>query len=143
MDTNEYINGSDIFLRMIVDEQEATIICEQTSEFSISFEGVTVQCKTTGPFPAQLSGGTATASISFTGAVVRNVGPNSLSFEDIWDAKGKVRDFVWGGVMPGDFIISAKAKIASLSITSNDSEAVTFSIELEISEEPQLTIIST
>jgi TP901-1 family phage major tail protein len=140
---NEKINGSEIFLRMVVDEAEAFIVCEQTSELSISAEGVTVQCKSTGEWVEQLSGGTKTGSISFTGAVVRNIDDGSLSFEDVFSSVGLVRDWVWGGTLPGEFIISTKAKLASLSITGNQNEAVTFTMELEISEEPELTIIST
>jgi predicted secreted protein len=140
---NEKLNGSEIFLRMVVDEEEAFIVCEQTTELSISTEGVTVQCKSTGEWVEQLEGGTKTGSISFTGAYVSNPTGGGLSFEEVWDSIGLVRDWVWGGTQPGQFIISAKAKLASLSITGNQNEAVTFSMELEISEEPQLTIIST
>ena len=140
---NEKINGSSLLLRMMVDDAEAFIVCEQTSELSISTEGVTDQCKSTGEWVEQLSGGTKTGTISFTGAVVRNIDNTSLSFEDVWDSIGMVRDWVWGGTLPGEFIISAKAKLASLSITGNQNEAAVFSMELEISEEPLLTLIST
>lgn len=140
---NEYINGSELLLRMMVDDAEAFIVCEQTSELSISTEGVTVQCKSTGEWVEQLSGGTKTGSISFTGAVVRNPTGTGLSFEDVWNSIGLVRDWVWGGTVAGEFIISAKAKLASLSITGNQNEAAVFSMELEISEEPLLTLITT
>jgi len=140
---NEKLNGSEIFLRMIVNSLEAFIVCEQTTEFSISTEGVTVQCKTTGEWVEQLSGGTKSGSISFTGAYVQNPSGTGLSFEDVYASVGLVRSFVWGGILPGQFIISTSAKLASLSISANQNEAVTFSMELEISGDPVLTVIST
>lgn len=140
---NEKLNGSQIYLRMVDNETEVNIVCEQTSEFSISTEGVTVQCKTTGEWVEQLAGGTKTGSISFTGAYVKDPTVNSMSFEELFSHIGEVNDWVWGGIEPGDFIIEASAKLATLSITANQNEAVTFSIELELSDEPILTEVGT
>jgi predicted secreted protein len=144
---NEKLNGSQIFLRKIVLVEdlpvEAFIVCEQTTEFSIESEGVTVQCKTTGEWVEQLAGGTKSGSISFTGAYVKDPTINNLSFEEIFDSVGLVEDYVWGGTEVGDFIIETKAKLTSLSISANQNEAVTFSITLTISDEPLLTTITT
>lgn len=140
---NEKLNGSQIFLRTIDGAEEAFIVCEQTSEFSISTEGVTVQCKTTGEWVEQLAGGTKSGTISFTGAYVQDPSVNTLSFEALFAFVGTVRDWVWGGTEVGQFIIETKAKLASMSISANQNEAVTFTIELEVSEQPTLTEVGT
>ena len=140
---NEKLNGSQLFLRKIVGEDEAYIVCEQTSEFSISVEGVTVQCKTTGEFIEQLTGGTKSGSISFTGAYVQDPSVNTLSFEELYASLGTVSDWIWGGTEVGQFIIETSAKLTSLSITGNQNEAVTFSMTLELSAAPVLTEVGT
>lgn len=140
---NEKLNGSSIFLRTMDGATEAFIVCEQTSEFSISTEGVTVQCKTTGEWVEQLAGGTKSGTISFTGAYVQDPSVNTLSFEALFAFVGTVRDWVWGGTEVGQFIVETKAKLASMSISANQNEAVTFTIELEVSEEPVLTEVGT
>jgi len=140
---NEKLNGKSIFLRKIVGEDEAFLVCEQTSELSIESDGVEVICKTTDEFAELLEGGTKTGSISFTGAYVKDPSVNSLSFEELFNTVGDVDDYVWGGTEPGDFIIETRAKLASLSINANNNEAVTFSLTLSISEKPTLTTIST
>ena len=140
---NEKLNGSQIFLRKVVGELEANIVCEQSSEFSISVEGVTVQCKTTGEFVEQLAGGTKSGSISFSGAYVQDPTVNTLSFKELYASLGEIGDWIWGGTEVGQMIIETKAKLSSLSITSSTNEAVTFSMTLDLSEAPVITEIGT
>lgn len=140
---NEKLNGSEIFLRKVDGSDEVFIVCEQTSELSISTEGVTVQCKSTGEWVESLAGGSKSGSISFTGAYVQDPSVNSMSFEDLFSSIGTVGDWIWGGTEVGQFIIETKAKLASMTISANQNEAVTFTIELEISEQPTLTEVTT
>lgn len=137
------LNGSKIFLQATIGGDELFVVCEQTSELSVSAEGVEVRCKTTGEFAEQLDGGSKTGTISFTGAYVKDPAVNEASFETLFDQVGNVLPFVWGGTEPGDFIVECNAKITDLSITANQDEAVTFSLTLTISEQPILTTVST
>lgn len=140
---NNKIKGEEIFLRVMDGAQEAYIVCEQTSELSITNEGVEVRCKNTGEWAEYLDGGNKAGTISFSAAYVNDPLVNNLSFETMFSYIGLVKDWIWGGIDSGDFIIETKAILNSLTITANQNEVVTFTMELQLSEAPTLTQVPT
>lgn len=135
--------GNDFFLRLSIAAQVAYIVCEQTSEFSVSSEVITVLCKTTGAWPEILAGGTKSGSLSFTGAYLKDpTSPNISAFELI-QYLGTVQDYLWGGIEPGDDQVTGQAHVTDITITSNTNEAITFSATLTLSGEPVASKVST
>lgn len=138
----EYKVGNEFFLRFNEVAGDAFIICEQTSEFSVSSEIITVLCKTTGKWPTILPGGTNSGSFSFTGAYLKDPANNNISAFELAKKIGEVKDVTWGGLNVGDDIVTAKVHITDIAITSNTNEAITFSATLTIADEPTIEKIT-
>lgn len=136
-------NGSQFYLRKMVADVEAFIVCEQSSEFNVAVEEITVQCKTTGEWGEELAGGTKSGNVSFTGAYVKDPAINELSFGEVFPTLGEVSDYVWGGTEIGDLLISFTGKLLSLNVSASTNEAVTFTMELKISAEPIMEEVGT
>jgi hypothetical protein len=136
------INGTELFLRKVQGQNELIIVCEQNSELTITSEGVTVQCKAS-EWTEFLNGGTKSGTISFTGLYVKDPAVNTLSYEALFAELGKVGEYIWGGINPGDLIVETEARLNTLTIVANDNEGVTFNFELGISGEPTLSTVST
>jgi predicted secreted protein len=139
----EYQVGNKFFLRITVDEEQKFIICEQNSEFSVESEPITVLCKTTGNWTTIIGGGLKSGSASYTGAYLKDPEEDNLSAFQAINLVGGVQEFYWGGLEPGDDSIIFDAHVSSVSITSNTNEAITFTMNLTLADEPEITKVGT
>ena len=135
--------GNDFFLRLMIAEVEAYIVCEQTSELSGSAELITVLCKNTGQWQEVLAGGLKSGSISFTGAYVKDVDSPNISAFELFALLGTLQEAVWGGIEPGDDQVTAPAHVTDVAISSNTNEAITFTATLTLAGEPTISTVST
>ena len=140
---NEYKVGNEFVLRIDNAGTANFIVCEQSSELSVSAELITVLCKTTGSWATNLAGGLKSGSISFTGAYLHEPTSPNLSAFELLALVGTVQDVIWGGQVTGDDIVEVEAHITDLSITSNTNEAITFSATLTLADEPVITTVPT
>jgi len=135
--------GNNFFLRFEDGGNEVFIVCEQNSEWSASSETITVLCKTTGDWAETLAGGTNSASLSFTGAYVKDPSGDDISAFGLAELLGTVQDFTWGGIADGDDAIEFKGKVSDISISANTNEAITFSATITVSDEPTYITVTT
>jgi len=135
--------GNKFFLRFDATPNPLFVICEQTSNFSLSSEDITVLCKTSGDFAEILEGGTKSGSLAFTGAYVKDPSSGNLSAFELIGLLGSLQDVVWGGLEPGDDIIEFPGKLSSIEITANTNEAITFSATLNVAGEVTTTKVPT
>ena len=134
--------GNDFFLRIDVDGTPAFIVCEQSSELSVSAEIITVLCKNTGEWQEVLAGGLKSGSISATGVYVKNPDSPNLSAFDIIGLIGTIQEAIWGGLEPGDDQVVADVHVTELSISTATNEAITFSLTLTLTGEPTVSQVS-
>ena len=130
--------GNDFFLRLKVGDPVVTayIVCEQSSELSLSSEAITVLCKTTGAWGEIIPGGSKSGSLSFTGAYIKGpTSPDISAFEFI-ALLGTVQEYIWGGIVVGDDQVTGEAHVTDINVSSNTNEAITFTATLTLSGEP-------
>lgn len=140
---NDYKIGNDFLLRIDNAGTANYIVCEQTTELSVSSELITVLCKNTGPWATNLAGGLKSGSISFTGAYLKDPTSPSLSAFELLALVGTIQSMVYGGTVAGDDIVEVEAHVTDLSISSNTNEAITFSATFTLADEPVITTVPT
>lgn len=128
--------GNDFFLRLVVNEEEIFIVCEQNSDFSVSAEPVTVLCKNNAGFEEIVGSGTKSGAANYTGVYVKDPESPNLSAFDLIALAGTTQEFVYGGTEVGDDKIEFEGFINNVSITSNTNEAITFSFAANLTGEP-------
>lgn len=135
--------GNDFFLRLLINEVESYIVCEQTSELSANSEPITVLCKNSGQWQEVIGGGLKSGSFSFTGAYVKDVDSPNISAFQLLLLLGTIQEAIWGGIDPGDDQVTADVHVSDISIASNTNEAITFSATLTLAGEPVYSTVST
>jgi hypothetical protein len=138
-----YEVGNKFFLQITVGGIQQFIICEQNSEFNVESEPITVLCKTTGEWTTIIGGGLKSGSASYTGAYLKDPDGDNLSAFAAISLVGGVQEFYWGGLEPGDDLVIFDAHVSSVAITSNTNEAITFTMNLTLSDEPLVTKVGT
>lgn len=134
--------GNSFFLRLVIDEVPVYIVCEQTSELSMSSEQISVLCKTSGAWPEILSGGSKSGSISFTGAYVKDPDSPNISWAALFPLLGTTQEYIWGGIEPGDDQVTGDAHISEISLGAETNAAITFNATLTLSGEPVVSKVS-
>lgn len=138
-----YEVGNKFFLRLTVLGDQKFIICEQNSEFSVESEPITVLCKTTGNWTTIIGGGLKSGSASYTGAYLKDPDSDNLSAFAAINLVGGVEEFYWGGLEPGDDLIVFDGHVSSVQVTSNTNEAITFTMNITLADEPLITKVGT
>ena len=120
------------------------VVCKTSASVSISNESVTVRNDCTGDYGVRLEGGDKSGSFSFSGDLdFASTGSTNLSAFDLMDDIGKVFELVFGGVDPGDKIITVDAQLNSIEITAERNSQVSFSGTFDFAGAPALTVIPT
>lgn len=120
------------------------VVCKTSASVSISNESVTVRNDCTGDYGVRLEGGDKSGSFSFSGDLdFASTGTTNLSAFDLMDDIGKVFELVFGGVDPGDKIITVDAQLNSVEITAERNSQVSFSGTFDFAGAPAITVIPT
>jgi hypothetical protein len=120
------------------------VVCKTSASVSISNESVTVRNDCTGDYGVRLEGGDKSGSFSFSGDLdFSSTGSTNLSAFDLMDDIGKVYELVFGGVDPGDKIITVDAQLNSVEITAERNSQVSFSGTFDFAGAPAITVIPT
>ena len=120
------------------------VVCKTSASVSISNESVTVRNDCTGDYGVRLEGGDKSGSFSFSGDLdFASTGVSNLSAFDLMDDIGKVYELVFGGVDPGDKIITVDAQLNSVEITAERNSQVSFSGTFDFAGAPAITVIPT
>lgn len=133
--------GNDFYLRIKVNGDYKFVVCEQNTDWDESAEPITVLCKTTGPYPEILPGGTKSGSLSFTGAYIKDP-DEDISFFDLRQSLGEIVEYAWGGIEEGDDNIEGEAHVSNITMGANTNEAITFGATLTFSKEPVQSKVS-
>ena len=120
------------------------VVCKTSASVSISNESVVVINDCTGVYGVRLEGGDKSGSFSFSGDLdFASTGVSNLSAFDLMDDIGKVYELVFGGVDPGDKIITVDAQLNSVEITAERNSQVSFSGTFDFAGAPAITVIPT
>jgi hypothetical protein len=114
--------------------------CETSSNISISSEGTPVRCKSSGEWEEFLDGGIKTGTIGFDAIYVKNGTGSAFA---LLQKVGGVFPFIWGGIEPGDEVLTGNMRLNSLDMEAALDTEVTFSGEGSISGEPIVGVVST
>jgi hypothetical protein len=120
------------------------VVCKTSASVSISNESVTVRNDCTGDYGVRLEGGDKSGSFSFSGDLdFASTGSTNLSAFDLMEDIGKVFELVFGGIDPGDRIITVDAQLNSVEITAERNSQVSFSGTFDFAGAPAITVIPT
>ena len=120
------------------------VVCKTSASVSFSNESVTVRNDCSGDYGVRLEGGDKSGSFSFSGDLdFASTGSTNLSAFDLMDDIGKVFELVFGGVDPGDKIITVDAQLNSIEITAERNSQVSFSGTFDFAGAPAITVIPT
>lgn len=120
------------------------VVCKTSASVSISNESVTVRNDCTGDYGVRLEGGDKSGSFSFSGDLdFASTGSTNLSAFDLMEDIGKVYELVFGGIDPGDRIITVDAQLNSVEITAERNSQVSFSGTFDFAGAPAITLIPT
>lgn len=120
------------------------VVCKTSASVSISNESVTVRNDCTGDYGVRLEGGDKSGSFSFSGDLdFASTGSTNLSAFDLMEDIGKVYELVFGGIDPGDRIITVDAQLNSVEITAERNSQVSFSGTFDFAGAPAITVIPT
>lgn len=135
-----YKAGEKIFIKL----NSGSVVCQSESGLEVSHEGILVRCKTNNPWGEIIEGGQSSGSMSITGAYRSDAtAPTSYSGFELIQELGKVHEAIFGGVEPGDQIITVDVQVTNVSLSSDSSSEFTFTATLTFAGEPVVSVLST
>lgn len=135
-----YKAGEKIFIKL----NNGSVICQSENGLEVSHEGILVRCKTNAPWGTIIEGGQSSGSMSITGAYRSDAtAPTSYSQFELIQELGKIHEAVFGGLEPGDQVLTVNVQITNVSITADQSTEMTFTATLTFAGAPVVSVLTT